>query len=392
MTKARLLVFSEWFPPAVRAGGPVRSIANLVRLLSNDLEISVFTSNTDFGASQPYENLPHNRWIESEHGCMVRYSSRDFMTGRDVRGILDELGPDCVYLNSMFSPRFTLGPLWQASSGNDRRRIVLAPRGMLHPGALQLKRAKKTAFLWAFKATGVGKKLVFHATDQREADCITRNGIAKAAAITIVANVPEPPAAFMKALIKSPQHVRLLYLSRIVSNKNLLFLIAALGQLPRSVQCELSIVGPVEDHAYWIRCQQAITQLPENVRVTAHEPVAHTEVRRLVQDHHCLILPTAGENFGHVIYEALGAARPVIISDQTPWHDLVWHGVGWDLPLSEPRQWAEAIGEVAAMDQAPFDAICTKAHLFAVGNLDTADLRRRYFMLFTGKQFPDNLG
>ena len=35
-----------------------------------------------------------------------------------------------------------------------------------------------------------------------------------------------------------------------------------------------------------------------------------------------LILPTKGENFGHVIAESLSASLPVIISQNTPWRNL----------------------------------------------------------------------
>ena len=47
----------------------------------------------------------------------------------------------------------------------------------------------------------------------------------------------------------------------------------------------------------------------------------------------CMILPTLGENFGHVIVEAWTAGCPVLVSDRTPWRQLASHGVGWDVAL-----------------------------------------------------------
>ena len=47
-------------------------------------------------------------------------------------------------------------------------------------------------------------------------------------------------------------------------------------------------------------------------------------------------LPTRGENFGHVIAEALSVGTPVLISDQTPWRKLAAVGLGHDLPLAVP--------------------------------------------------------
>jgi glycosyltransferase involved in cell wall biosynthesis len=49
-----------------------------------------------------------------------------------------------------------------------------------------------------------------------------------------------------------------------------------------------------------------------------------------------LFLPSLGENFGHVIVEALSAGCPILISDRTPWRGLAERGVGWDLPLEDP--------------------------------------------------------
>ena len=35
------------------------------------------------------------------------------------------------------------------------------------------------------------------------------------------------------------------------------------------------------------------------------------------------LLPTGGENFGHAIFEALSCGVPALISDRTPWRDLL---------------------------------------------------------------------
>ncbi len=54
-----------------------------------------------------------------------------------------------------------------------------------------------------------------------------------------------------------------------------------------------------------------------------------------------------GENFGHVIAEALSVGTPVLIADTTPWRNLESDQLGWDLPLSEPDLFAEKIDHCA---------------------------------------------
>ncbi|QPI75397.1 glycosyltransferase [Sphingobium sp. Cam5-1] len=54
-------------------------------------------------------------------------------------------------------------------------------------------------------------------------------------------------------------------------------------------------------------------------------------------------LPTLGENFGHVIIEALGAGTPALISDRTPWRDFDRAGCGWIMPLGNAQLFADRI-------------------------------------------------
>ena len=60
-------------------------------------------------------------------------------------------------------------------------------------------------------------------------------------------------------------------------------------------------------------------------------------------------MPTKGENYGHVIAEALCAGLPILIANTTPWRDLVSKGIGWDISLEEPMQFSFAIEKASAM-------------------------------------------
>jgi glycosyltransferase involved in cell wall biosynthesis len=99
--------------------------------------------------------------------------------------------------------------------------------------------------------------------------------------------------------------------------------------------------------------------------------------------HHLFLFPTRGENFGHVIHEALRAGLPLLISDQTPWQRLAEQGVGWDLPLDDMRAFARRIEEVARWPQAVRDQYSTRASDLAVkvGQDElTLEANRRLFL------------
>ena len=47
-------------------------------------------------------------------------------------------------------------------------KIILAPRGMLHKGALKNKYIKKSIFLKLFLLIGWSRRIIFQATDEQE--------------------------------------------------------------------------------------------------------------------------------------------------------------------------------------------------------------------------------
>ena len=61
------------------------------------------------------------------------------------------------------------------------------------------------------------------------------------------------------------------------------------------------------------------------------------------------MLPTRGENFGHVIFEAISNGLPSMISDKTPWKSDSKNGLV-TIPLIE-KDWANAILEWTKLDK-----------------------------------------
>jgi len=122
--------------------------------------------------------------------------------------------------------------------------------------------------------------------------------------------------------------------------------------------------------------------LPPHIQVQWQGELPHHQVEELVKEHHVFVLPTQGENFGHAIFEALAAGRPVIISDQTPWRDLSRHKAGWDLDLGELGKFSTAIERFAGMSREELNEWCMGAWQFAHHYLENSNNKKRYLELF----------
>ena len=321
--------------------------------MKNDYSIHVLTTDTDHGETLPYEGIAAGQWTNDlDPGIRVFYLQKATLSRKRMKAQIDALQADYVYLNHLFSPLFVIYPLWLKFSGRLKSDIVLCPRGALYDSALSVKRWKKTPFLRLFKWAGLGKRILFHATNEREKTAILQHF--PGSRVLIADNLPNMHQPPFKSLPKEPGSLRCIFIARIVPIKNLLFLLTALEKVKAVV--ELSIVGPVEDQAYWKACTQKIAQLPANIRVDYLGPVRNDELMPLLQRHHLFALPTTGENFGHSIFEALLAGRPVLISDQTPWLGLADRKAGWDLPLQGTDGFTRVIEAAAQQDQETFDS------------------------------------
>jgi glycosyltransferase involved in cell wall biosynthesis len=147
-------------------------------------------------------------------------------------------------------------------------------------------------------------------------------------------------------------------------------------------EIDLDIFGPIDDVKYWATCRRLIDSLPPNVRAEYRGELQHSEVGPTLSRYDLMILPTLGENHGHVILEALAAGCPVMISEHTPWRRIVEAGAGWVLPLDDPNSWIETINGVAHDDAATAIHRREAAIVFAREILDDGGARLELCNLF----------
>ncbi len=342
MNKKKILIFIDWYLPGFRAGGPIRSCANLVSHLSEDFDFYIVTTDTDYMSGTPYENLKPDHWNSLPDGSKVWYISRKNLRTGTIRNKIHEVRPDFIYLNGVYSRLFTIAPLKHAD------KIIVSVRGMLAPSALAIKPVKKRLFFLYAKFTGLFSRLIFQASTPEEKGHIA--AMFPGAVIRIAPNLAQKSSAStVSKAVKIPNELRLLHVARIAPEKNLLFAVEILRKLPGNVVMDL--YGPVYDAAYWDLCQKVIRELPENIKINYKGAVEPHRLSSLMNSYDFLFLPSRGENFGHVILESMSAGLPVILSDQTPWKGLAGKKAGWDIPLNESALFESVLEKCSRMGQ-----------------------------------------
>ena len=143
------------------------------------------------------------------------------------------------------------------------------------------------------------------------------------------------------------EELKAVFISRITPMKNLLVALEVLCNV-RQPLC-YHIYGPIEDQDYWLQCEKVKASLPSYVRVEYMGELTPDQVVCTMAKYDIFFMPTKGENYGHVITEALCAGLPILISDKTPWRNLEKQGVGWDLPLDSLSAFSLVLDQLAMM-------------------------------------------
>jgi glycosyltransferase involved in cell wall biosynthesis len=378
--KPKVLIFIDWFLPAFKAGGPVQSISNLVNHLGDELNISIVSSDRDLGDDHGYREIQLNAWLARANYRII-YLDAEHQNAKKYQEIYQAETYDYIYFNSFFSPKFTLLPLWE--SRNLQSKLILAPRGMLGSGALNIKRRKKQFFLVLFRISGFAKRITWHATAESEVKEIKQH-FGNQVKVKIAPNLSAKIAANLPTKGKQMGHLKLFFLSRIAEKKNLKAAISYLNQVKEKYHIEFTIIGPIGEPDYWDDCQKMIDNLPENITVNFIGSVPNHQLANYLSGQHFLLLPTFHENFGHVFVESWQNACPVIISDQTPWRNLEDKGIGWDISLADTSKFIEAIEKAASLDQVAYTQMSEAAFDFAksfIENPAVLEANRKLFNL-----------
>ncbi|WP_189081148.1 glycosyltransferase [Mangrovihabitans endophyticus] len=320
-------------------------MAHIIDTLPNDVDLRLITSDRDLGDKHSYPGLS-GRWVDRGNSKIYYLNASSRRQWFAVWKRLRADSPDLLYVNSLFNPRFSLVPILASWLRMIRpSAILIAPRGELSPGALQLKSVKKRAFIAMWRYLLRGSKVFWHASAELEAADIRRQFIG--ASVVVNQNQSGLPREPLRPVATSTV-AKLVFISRVSPKKNLAAALEALQRVEREV--EYDIYGPIEDKEYWRTCQRVIDRLPPNVRVRYCGELEPSEVRATFATYDAFVFPTRGENFGHVIAESLSASCPVVCTDQTPWTDRLAAGGGIVIGNPIVESLSEILSSIAGSD------------------------------------------
>ena len=149
---------------------------------------------------------------------------------------------------------------------------------------------------------------------------------------------------------KKPGKLKIVFLSRICEMKNLLYAIKIVCALKGSVVFD--IYGMVEDEGYWYRCKKELEKCPDNIQYCFCGSVESEKVYEVFLKYDVFFLPTKGENFGHVVYEAMVTGCIPVISDRTSWGEIKSRRCGSVLSLEREEDFVKCMQDYVDMDEA----------------------------------------
>lgn len=376
MERKKILITIDWFLPGTKSGGPVRSYANMMDHLGKFHDFYIITRDTDYCSDAVYEGIKSNEWNQFNDHTSIYYFSNDNLKIDNLKKLLKETDFEIAYVNGIYSWYFSIVPLWFLRDG---RTTIVAARGMLNPQAFSVKGFKKKTFLAISKLLGLYRQVVFHATNNMEAEHI-KGRIGQETTVKIAPNFPR---ILDSTTIKTKQKhspTRFVTVARISIEKGILKMIEALQNVRGDMI--LDIYGPIYDAAYWKKCKKEIQNLPTNVILTYKGVLASEAVMDTLEAYDFFVLLSEGENFGHAILEAFMSGCPVIISDKTPWTHLTSKKVGWDISLNKPSIIESVFESAIAMTPSVYNAYSVNAVNFSKAFSQDPELLRLNLQLF----------
>ncbi len=350
--------------PGYKDGGPVRSIKNLVDRLGKEYEFHILTVDRDHGDTEPYEGILQDAWNEVGD-AKVRYVQPGGFTSEVVKQCAD--CADLMYVCGCFND-YARTVMALKKRNQIQVPVVIASMGLFSPGAFRIKYPKKKAYVTALRVFGYFKNVEWSATSKEEAADIRRQ-VGKDAVCHLAEDLPRKPIEIHRVESSKAGECKVVFLSRISRKKNLTYTAEILkewGKTYPEQRITFDVYGNKEDPAYVKECENKLASLPNNVTYHYRGIAPAEEIIETFAKYDVFLFPTLGENYGHVIFEALAGGCVPIISDQTPWTEDKMGRCGRMIPLdSGIDKWVKVLEDVVMLDSSEKNTMATKGMAFA---------------------------
>ena len=308
---------------APETGGPARSVPNLALALANQgVRVTLLSLDLGPGFSDPL--VPSHPLLKA---IFVPVKFQVGMRTILIPGYKKTLQNLChvpenliIHDHGIWLPQNGAAVQVSKQSGIP---LVISPRGMMEPWAMEFHRWRKWIAWQLFQKRWLMAATAMHATSLAEAASIKNLDIKKPTVVipngTVIPETIPPKAAHHRK--------RILFLSRIHPKKGLLNLIQAMEQ-SNLMDWELIIAG-YDENNHQEQIEAAVKKAGLSGSVLFPGAIDNQDKWEAYANADLFILPSFSENFGIVVAEALAAGLPVITTTGTPWEDLRRYNCGW---------------------------------------------------------------
>ncbi len=308
-----------------RSGGPTRTVTRLVESLAMEDGVNVTLLSQSLVGDPVF---PMSELKTKRHVAMS-YSRRAIQFGLPLRKLVIDTvkndPPQIIHDHGVWLPT---NYFVSAIARNNNIPLVIHPRGMLEPWALEYRAKKKILAMFLYQKRILNSAVLFMATSFQEAENLREIGLKQP--IAVIPNGVDLPEICTNKPVDGVQEDRkcnALFLSRIHPKKGLLGLVEAWGRV-RPENWHLRIAGP-DEAGYLAEVLQKIKLLGLESSIEYVGEVEGEAKATLFENADLFILPSYSENFGVVVAEALAYGVPVITTTGTPWQGLLEHRCGW---------------------------------------------------------------
>lgn len=351
-----------------RRGGPSQAVIEMVTALRlKGVDATILTTNDD--CESLLNDLPIGDWTTYSGVPVLAFprwsppmgALREFAYSAGLNQWLPKniSNFDLLHVHALFSFPSTVAMLHARRS---RVPYLLRTIGQLSPWSLARSKARKQLMLRLVERGNINAARYLHFTTTLERDeCFIALGQSyPSLMLPLGVRLPSLPLGGWPA----KKGLRLLFLSRLHPKKQLDVLLRALALFQQaSPLCDwqLDIAGSGEP-AYLASLQKLAGQLNLNHRCRWLGHVQGDAKTSLLQQADWFLLPSASENFGIAVVEALAAGTPVIISPQVAVAELIeGSGAGLVCP-SDPAALCQVL---LCHDQGPSSAMRLAARSLA---------------------------
>jgi glycosyltransferase involved in cell wall biosynthesis len=375
MSKPEVLHVTASLHP--KFGGPSRSVVNLADALSqvDDYSVSLLAQGITGEPTVSSHSPAVTRYLVQ---CSYGWGTKLGLSARSaMENVVRDVPVRLIHSHGIWHPVNH----WAANTaGRMKLPLVMQPRGMLEPWALDHKAWKKRLAMATYEGRNLASARVLVATAEAEYLNLRRFGLKQP--IAVIPNGVQLPAG--TTTDASPRsHAAdgprtMLFLSRVHAKKGLLNLVEAWSRA-RPAGWRLKIAGP-DEGGHLKEVLNLIQQLGLGDSIEYVGPANDAEKAALYGEARVFVLPTFSENFGLVVAEALAHGVPVITTKGAPWADLPAHSCGWWIEVGvEPL--TAAIQAATALSDSEREAMGARGRDY-VRRYDWSDIARQTTRLY----------